>query len=268
MLLSLPQQVYEPDNETLRQVKGQPPVWIWTQHLPRNRTGSTGLPLCRMPCACFTQWVYKESNRFGRGFFIFKMSETSFLIIFDFPFRRCTKWSQTMWLHRTVLLQHMSLERHRCHPSSCHPQLGVRTTQGNYYSHCLFWLLIKISVLFQGSNTNKYTVIPKKTSHLIAVILSSCFSKRVWCIVFKRVWEMSRHTETDVSLFSSTYSNPTIYLERRNQQWHTLKPQMKYECRTRTDRLPARHQLRKVQGLLVLHHSECFDLVIQCIKHL
>lgn len=44
--------------------------------------------------------------------------------------RRCAEWSQTVRLHRPILLQHMSLERHGHHPSTRHPQLGVWTTQG------------------------------------------------------------------------------------------------------------------------------------------
>lgn len=48
--------------------------------------------------------------------------------------RGCAEWSQTVWLHGPILLQHMSLEWHGHHPSTCHPQLGVWTTQGTLYA--------------------------------------------------------------------------------------------------------------------------------------
>ena len=49
------------------------------------------------------------------------------------PYLSCrgrAKWGQTVWLHWPILLQHMPLEWHGHCPSSCHPQLGVWTTQG------------------------------------------------------------------------------------------------------------------------------------------
>lgn len=49
--------------------------------------------------------------------------------------RGCAKWSQTVWLHGPILLQHMSLEWHGHHPSTRHPQLGVWTPQGTLDTH-------------------------------------------------------------------------------------------------------------------------------------
>lgn len=64
--------------------------------------------------------------------------------------RRCAEWSQTVWLHRPVLLQHMSLERHGHRPSTRHPQLGVWTTQGaTDWTWTFFFFILHAAALSQ-----------------------------------------------------------------------------------------------------------------------
>lgn len=63
LLLPLSQQVYEPDHKALCEVKGQPPVGVRTQHLPWDRTGQTGLSLCRVSYSHFTEWVWRKKSK-------------------------------------------------------------------------------------------------------------------------------------------------------------------------------------------------------------
>lgn len=120
------------------QVKGQPPVGVWAQHLPWNRTGPPGLSLCRVSHANFTEWEciwYKPRASGDRSQRCEWSSCTLRIWQKDLSDRGCAKWSPTVWLHGPILLQHMSLERHGHHPSTRHPQLGVWTTQGTLHTH-------------------------------------------------------------------------------------------------------------------------------------
>lgn len=49
LLLPVPQQMHELDQQALCEVKGQPPVRIRAEYLPGDWPGQAGLQMCRVP---------------------------------------------------------------------------------------------------------------------------------------------------------------------------------------------------------------------------